>query len=155
MEGIVLIDELDLHLHPKWQRGLARSLTATFPKMQFIVTTHSPMILPGFSADEIFHLHQDSDGNILAEPASVPPKNMSGTEIYDAFFDIRQVRSREIEDALDDFGRLALNPFRTEEDEVTLQNLLARLRSDGVVPRWVPVPRKEILPSPNEGDSNS
>ena len=43
--GVVLIDELELHLHPKWQRTVVPSLCRTFPKMQFIATTHSPQIL--------------------------------------------------------------------------------------------------------------
>jgi predicted ATP-binding protein involved in virulence len=44
-EGVVLIDELDLHLHPSWQKKVAKSLKETFPNIQFIVTTHSPLIL--------------------------------------------------------------------------------------------------------------
>jgi predicted ATP-binding protein involved in virulence len=44
-EAVVLIDELELHLHPKWQRTILHSLTATFPKCQFIATTHSPQVI--------------------------------------------------------------------------------------------------------------
>jgi predicted ATP-binding protein involved in virulence len=44
-EAVVLIDELELHLHPKWQRTILQSLTATFPKCQFIATTHSPQVI--------------------------------------------------------------------------------------------------------------
>ena len=44
-EGIVLIDELDLHLHPRWQRTIIEKLTTTFPNCQFIATTHSPQII--------------------------------------------------------------------------------------------------------------
>ena len=43
--GVVLIDELDLHLHPKWQRDAIRRLPAVFPEVQFIITTHSPQML--------------------------------------------------------------------------------------------------------------
>lgn len=43
--GVVLIDELDLHLHPRWQRTVVDNLTRTFPNCQFIVTTHSPQII--------------------------------------------------------------------------------------------------------------
>ncbi len=43
--GVVLIDEVDLHLHPKWQRSLIQQLTATFPNCQFILTTHSPLVI--------------------------------------------------------------------------------------------------------------
>lgn len=45
--GIVLIDEVDLHLHPRWQRVIIDNLAKTFPKIQFIVTTHSPLIISG------------------------------------------------------------------------------------------------------------
>ena len=44
-EGIVLIDELDLHLHPQWQKEIATRLCETFPNIQFIVTTHSPLVI--------------------------------------------------------------------------------------------------------------
>lgn len=44
-EGIVLIDEVDLHLHPKWQRTILGNLANTFPNVQFILTTHSPIII--------------------------------------------------------------------------------------------------------------
>ena len=47
--GVILIDEIDLHLHPKWQREILRKLHEVFPNVQFIVTTHSPIILQGAS----------------------------------------------------------------------------------------------------------
>ena len=43
--GIVLIDELDLHLHPRWQRHVVADLRRTFPLVQFVTTTHSPQII--------------------------------------------------------------------------------------------------------------
>jgi predicted ATP-binding protein involved in virulence len=55
-EGIVLIDEIDLHLHPQWQRTVIRSLTQTFPNCQFIVTTHSPQVLSGVRRENVFIL---------------------------------------------------------------------------------------------------
>jgi len=48
--GIVLIDEVDLHLHPSWQRRFISDLCAAFPLMQFVLTTHSPQVLSGASA---------------------------------------------------------------------------------------------------------
>lgn len=45
IEGVVLIDEIDLHLHPRWQRVVLDGLRKIFPRLQFIVTTHSPQIL--------------------------------------------------------------------------------------------------------------
>ncbi|TFH89982.1 AAA family ATPase [Vibrio ouci] len=51
-EGIVLIDELDLHLHPKWQRHVIEDLRNTFPKVQFICTTHSPFLIQSLRSSE-------------------------------------------------------------------------------------------------------
>jgi len=46
-QGVVLIDEVDMHLHPSWQRGIIDRLTTTFPHCQFILTTHSPLLDDG------------------------------------------------------------------------------------------------------------
>ena len=57
-EAIVLIDELDLHLHPRWQRTIVEKLTTTFPNCQFIATTHSPQIIGEVSPDNIILLER-------------------------------------------------------------------------------------------------
>ncbi len=44
-DGVVLIDEVDMHLHPSWQRNIIRQLTSTFPNCQFVLTTHSPLVI--------------------------------------------------------------------------------------------------------------
>ena len=51
--GVVLIDELDLHLHPKWQRHVIRDLKTTFPSIQFIATTHSPQLIGEAEPEEV------------------------------------------------------------------------------------------------------
>ncbi len=53
IEGVVLIDEIDLHLHPHWQRRIVRDLQRIFPKIQFIATTHSPFILQSLDPGEV------------------------------------------------------------------------------------------------------
>jgi predicted ATP-binding protein involved in virulence len=52
LRGIVLIDEIDAHLHPKYQYELPNLLSEIFPKVQFIVTTHSPLPILGSSTDK-------------------------------------------------------------------------------------------------------
>ena len=56
--GVVLIDELDLHLHPAWQRRVVGDLRRAFPRVQFIATTHSPQVLSSVRRDEVVHLHR-------------------------------------------------------------------------------------------------
>ncbi len=59
--GIVLIDEIDLHLHPKWQRRIVRELQSAFPDLQFIATTHSPFILQSLDPGEVVDLNSTTD----------------------------------------------------------------------------------------------
>ncbi|MCX7206676.1 MAG: AAA family ATPase [Proteobacteria bacterium] len=63
-EGIVLIDEVDLHLHPKWQRTLISRLTSTFPNCQFILTTHSPLVISD-SKDVLCYLLDDGEISVV------------------------------------------------------------------------------------------
>ena len=66
--GIVLIDEVDVHLHPKWQRRVIRDLKETFPRIQFVCTSHSPFIIQALDPGELRTL--DQTGPPLVEYAS-------------------------------------------------------------------------------------
>jgi predicted ATP-binding protein involved in virulence len=70
--GIVLIDEVDMHLHPEWQQLVLKSIREAFPKVQFIVTTHSPQVLTTIRKENIRILASDSDGNWTA---NIPEKS--------------------------------------------------------------------------------
>lgn len=59
--GVVLIDEIDVHLHPKWQRHVVQDLRRTFPKVQFICTTHSPQVMGEVAKQNIF-VHSAKSG---------------------------------------------------------------------------------------------
>lgn len=58
-DGVILIDELDLHLHPKWQRTIVSNLVRTFPNCQFIATTHSPQIIPSLEPEKVQLIDND------------------------------------------------------------------------------------------------
>lgn len=67
--GVVLIDEIDMHLHPRWQRNVVKSLKDAFPKLQFFATTHSPQVIRETPHDEIIILN--SDGSWKRPPQSI------------------------------------------------------------------------------------
>lgn len=69
-QGIVLIDEIELHLHPKWQQDAIPNLTALFPNVQFIITTHSPIVLSTVDKRNIRLFKESIDGQetVLDEP---------------------------------------------------------------------------------------
>ncbi|MGM3307190.1 AAA family ATPase [Anabaena sp. WFMT] len=68
--GVVLIDEIELHLHPKWQREIIPALTRTFPNCQFIVTTHSPQVISEVKPEGIYILKKTDNGVIAVRPES-------------------------------------------------------------------------------------
>ncbi|GMN89808.1 AAA family ATPase [Francisella sciaenopsi] len=71
-DGIILIDELELHLHPEWQTKIAEILIKVFPKAQFITTTHSPHILQNAKPNQIIALCSEGD--------QITRKNLSESE---------------------------------------------------------------------------
>lgn len=73
-EGIVLIDEIDLHLHPRWQREVLPSLRETFPNIQFIATTHSPLIVSSVDAQEMLKI-SEHEGSLIVKPEPISFKN--------------------------------------------------------------------------------
>lgn len=81
-EAVVLVDEIDLHLHPKWQRDLVPTLSKIFPKVQFIVTTHSPHVLQSMEDVNLYVLRRDAEsGEITAERSDVT--NFTGWTVED------------------------------------------------------------------------
>lgn len=71
-EAVVLVDEIDLHLHPKWQRDIVPTLSKVFPRVQFIVTTHSPHVLQSMADVNLYVLRRDeTSGEITVERSDV------------------------------------------------------------------------------------
>ncbi len=66
-KGIIMIDEVDMHLHPSWQQTIVRSLQTAFPAIQFILTTHSPQVLSTVPKECIRVLGENVDGEAIAE----------------------------------------------------------------------------------------
>ncbi len=81
-EAVVMIDELDLHLHPKWQRDIVPTLSEYFPNVQFIVTTHSPHVLQSMEDANLYVMRRDeASGEITAERSNVT--NFTGWTVED------------------------------------------------------------------------
>lgn len=87
-EAVVLIDELELHLHPAWQRRIVANLTETFPRCQFIATTHSPQVIGEIEHDRI---HMISDGEVYT------PTHSFGVDSSRVLEEIMGARARNSE----------------------------------------------------------
>jgi hypothetical protein len=62
LQGVVLVDEIDLHLHPEWQRQVVPTLSRALPNLQFVLSTHSPIVAGTLSSKNIFVLEMDDSG---------------------------------------------------------------------------------------------
>ncbi len=104
-EAIVLIDEIELHLHPAWQQRILGDLMRTFPNAQFIVSTHSPQVLTTVKPQRIVELYRDGDDILAGAPAGAT----YGAEAGDVLSVVMGVSERPENDftkALDEYRRL-------------------------------------------------
>ena len=97
-EAVVLIDELELHLHPKWQRRIVRNLTAAFPRCQFIATTHSPQVVGEVKAEGI---HIMADGEVYSPPHSF---GVDSSRVLEEVMDVPS-RTKSVHDLLSKISR--------------------------------------------------
>ena len=79
--GIVLIDEIDLHLHPNWQRRIVEDLRATFPALQFVATTHSPFIVQSLREGELINLGSQPPEEYHDKSIEDIAENVMGVEL--------------------------------------------------------------------------
>ena len=106
-EGIVMIDEVDLHLHPSWQRKVVQRLPKTFPNVQFFLTTHSPVVASAVRPESLWVLrdgeikHAEAYGAdvglVLSEVFDTPPRLEEVRRELDALF--LAIHKRNVEDA--------------------------------------------------------
>jgi predicted ATP-binding protein involved in virulence len=75
-EGIILIDEIDLHLHPRWQRMIVPRLLKVFPNCQFIISTHSPHVITHVRPENLYDLRQTPVGITAERPSESYGKNV-------------------------------------------------------------------------------
>lgn len=119
-DGVVLIDEIDMHLHPSWQRKVIDSLHKTFPKLQFIFTTHSPTVLTNVPKENILILN---DGKIYT-----PDVNTRGRDVNSILCEVMQteIRPTEISTKLKKFSDAIDNNDLAEAEKI-LEELRTQL----------------------------
>jgi predicted ATP-binding protein involved in virulence len=137
LPGVVLIDEIDAHLHPSWQTRIGQWFTEYFPNIQFIVTTHSPLVCRASEKGTIWRLAEPGTGLISGEITGLEKEKLIFGNILDAYgtevFGKSPVRSQRSDDNLQRLGKLnmlsALGKI-SEEDEKERLILQQTLSSD-------------------------
>jgi len=87
-EGIILIDEIELHLHPEWQGRICTILKDIFPKAQFFITTHSPHVVQTADHGEVIALERNVDGGINQRPLPSSEYGYQGWTVEEILEDI-------------------------------------------------------------------
>ena len=120
-DGIVLIDEIDLHLHPSWQQRVIRDLTRTFPNIQFIVTTHSPQVVSSVKGTSVFLVNDGEMKSLGTEKQTCGlDTNQLLTDVFGTPF-AAECRER---DELEEYARrLETASYVTAKDEEMFRRL--------------------------------
>lgn len=92
-KGIILIDEIEIHLHPEWQGRITEILVEMFPMAQFIVTTHSPHVVQNSKPDQIIALEQDDDGETKVRSKPNKESGYTGWTIDEVLRDVMGMES--------------------------------------------------------------
>lgn len=117
--GIVVIDELDMHLHPAWQRRLPSVLKETFPAVQFIAASHSPQIIGELAASEVWLMR---DAQVLGNPQRA--LGLSSGEVLEELMEAGSSRNPVVQEQLSNIHTLL------DADEISsAKGLLAGLRN--------------------------
>jgi energy-coupling factor transporter ATP-binding protein EcfA2 len=85
MTGVVLIDEIDLHLHPMWQMHIIDDVRRLFPRLSFVVTTHNPLTLHGARPGEIFIMRRGDGGRIELTQQDIRPGHDVDRVLFEQF----------------------------------------------------------------------
>ena len=134
--AFVLIDELDAHLHPAWQRLVPKLTRAHFPNVQFLSTSHSPLIVGNLEPGELFvssrepRVFPDGTDRLVAtiEVAEVDPQGLRADQILTSpLFGLMTSRSPKLDEMAARYDELFIKESRTEEEEKQLHTLRERL----------------------------
>lgn len=121
--AIVLVDEIDLHLHPKWQQSVMDYLSKIFVNTQFIVTAHSPLIIQSSRASNIVLLRRDGDRVIPVQDLELVRQWRVDQILTSDLFGLDGAREASVEKIFDERFEILAKEVLTPEDEVRLDEL--------------------------------
>ncbi len=126
--GLLLIDEVDLHLHAIWQRRLLEFLQRKLPNFQFVVTTHSPLTAQQTGVGELYYLERADDGVHLREFAGEPRRLLLHQLLMSDAFGVSSDESRQQQAMKDSYRQLRDKSGKTAAEKRHLETLAAAVR---------------------------
>jgi energy-coupling factor transporter ATP-binding protein EcfA2 len=125
--AVVLIDEVDLHLHPKWQRELRSHLTERFPNVQFVVTAHSPLVVQASENENIVVLRREGDHVVIDNDVETVRGWRVDQVLTSDLFGLETARPPEYDALIHDRNRLLSKDTLDERDRARLGQLESRI----------------------------
>jgi predicted ATPase len=129
--ALVLMDEIDAHLHPAWQQTLIRKLSKIFPNVQFIATTHSPLIVGGMKPQQIIRFARDEDDRVVTYKVEEEMAIGRADQILSSdLFGLQStmVLNVDLEEIKEQYHELLVKN-RNEAEEIRFQQLRETLKS--------------------------
>ncbi len=126
--AIVLVDEIDLHLHPRWQRTIMSFLSDRFPNTQFIVTAHSPLVVQAAKDANIVLLRREGDRVVIDNDPDIA-HNWRVDQILTSVFELASDRPPHIEPLIKRREEILSQAHVTEADESELKALAQSIGS--------------------------
>lgn len=131
--GVVLIDEIDMHLHPRWQQVVVGLLTKAFPCVQFIVTTHSPQVLSTVDYESIRLIRLDGTNGVVSRP-SYQTKGIESADILARLMNVDPVPQLQESQWLSDYrALLQTTRYDTTEGKALWTKIVAHFGADNPV----------------------
>ena len=130
MPGILIVDEIDAHLHPSWQQRIIPTLTHHFPNLQIFCSTHSPLMLAGLKEGQVQLLQRDDKGNVTVSTNDVDIAGWSADEILRNFLGVADPTDLETVGHLERLQELRGREELSTEEAQELEELRHVVRRD-------------------------
>lgn len=130
--GLLLIDEIDLHLHPRWQRQLHAFLLNKLPNFQIIATTHSPLTAQQADENELYALRRERRKVELVPFRGAPNKMLLHQILMSPVFGLETDESLKVEEAKTKIREISLKGRKSKADEALISNFSETLNETSV-----------------------
>ncbi len=123
-EGIVLLDEIGAHLHPRWRMLVVSSFRRAFPRLQFVTSTHDPLCLRGLENGEVVVLRRNRRHRVFSVEPLPPIRGMTSEQLLTSeYFGLFSTVEPDVEKAFNTYYRLLSKRRRTSVENRELRNL--------------------------------
>ena len=125
--GVLIVDEIDAHLHPSWQRRIIPVLISNFPNLQIFCSTHSPLMLARLGEGQVQLLNRDADGRVTVSRNRWDMAGWSSEEILRSVLGLTDTIDLATASEIDRMGELSIKEALTDDEATELEGIRSRV----------------------------